>query len=95
MIQLTDETFKEEIKEGLVVVDCYAPWCGKCKMLKPKLEELSAKYKICMLDVDVCQKATADLNISRVPTIIVFDNGVESMRGDFNVLSTLEASWKN
>lgn len=90
MIQLTDETFREEIKEGLVVVDCYAPWCGKCKMLKPKLEELSAKCKICMLDVDKCMKTTEELNIIRVPTIIVFDNGVEAMRGDFNVLSMLE-----
>ena len=44
MIYLKEEKeFEELIKEGLVLVDYYADWCGPCKMLTPVLEELSKK----------------------------------------------------
>ena len=44
--ELTQDNFDKEIKEGLVLVDFYANWCGPCRILKPVLEELAGDYKI-------------------------------------------------
>ena len=94
MIELNDENFMEEIKEGKVVVDYYADWCGVCKMMKPKVEELAGKetgYKFFLLNVDKSPKTAEELKISNLPTVIVFHDGKEVRRGKFEVLAELEA----
>ena len=42
---VTDATFAEETKDGLVLIDFWATWCGPCMRLLPKMEELAEKYK--------------------------------------------------
>ena len=54
---ITDATFDEETKEGLVLIDFWATWCGPCRMQAPILEQLSeeldeSELKICKMDVD-------------------------------------------
>lgn len=97
MIELNDENFNAEIKEGKVVVDCYAPWCGNCKMIAPKVEELAKKlpgYKFYAVDVDKCPKIAEALQIMNLPTLLVFENGTEVKRGVFDILIHLEAECK-
>ena len=38
------EEFNELIKNGTVVIDFFADWCGPCKMLSPVIEEVSKEY---------------------------------------------------
>ena len=54
---ITDATFEAETKEGLVLVDFWATWCGPCRMQGPILEKLSEELsedvlKIVKMDVD-------------------------------------------
>lgn len=92
MINLTDENFKQETSTGKVVVDVWANWCGVCKMMKPKFEELSTTktdYKFCILNVDEAPKTASELNISNVPVFIIYNDGKEVSRGGFEVLGGL------
>lgn len=93
MIELNDNNFTEEIMEGKVVVDCFADWCGVCKMMKPKVEELAGKetgYRFYLMNVDKCTKIAEELKISNLPTVILFHEGKEVRRGKFEVLAEVE-----
>jgi len=91
MIQLTEENFNKEVVEykGKVIIDVWANWCGKCKMFKPKFEEMakqSVDNKFCTMDADVNQNLCNQLNISNLPTILVYENGKLITQGGFEIL---------
>lgn len=90
MIELTEETYKQEIAMGTVLVDFYAPWCGVCKMIKPTLENLKG-VKVCALDVDKYPKIALKLGITNLPTLVLYEGGKSVMRGSFDVIKKLEA----
>ncbi|WP_270740562.1 thioredoxin [Lactococcus formosensis] len=77
---ITDATFKEEIKEGLVLVDFWATWCGPCRMQAPILEQLGEELdefelKICKLDVDENPATPQAFGVMSIPTLIFFKDG--------------------
>jgi thioredoxin 1 len=65
---------------GVVLVDFSAIWCGPCKMLAPRLEELATEtpgVKFCEVDVDA-ERALADrMGVKSVPTLVLFKDGKE------------------
>ena len=72
--------FKELLeKEGLVLVDFYATWCGPCKMMAPVLEELAEELKddvtIAKIDVDEESELASEYRISSIPTLVLLKNG--------------------
>lgn len=72
------EEFNATIKEGTVLVDFFATWCGPCKMLSPVLEEVSeenSNVTIVKVDVDEAGALAAQYGIQAVPTLILFRNG--------------------
>lgn len=81
---LTDENFNETIAKGVTLVDFYATWCGPCRMITPIVEQLAdmvqGKARIAKLDIDESQQTTASLQITSVPTLILFKDGKEMKR---------------
>ncbi|MDU7693106.1 MAG: thioredoxin [Helicobacter sp.] len=86
-IELTKDNFDSVTKEGVAVVDFWAPWCGPCRMLSPVIDELAAEYKgkvaICKVNTDEQDELSAKYGIRSIPTIVFLKNGekVDQMIG--------------
>ncbi|MBE8221459.1 MAG: thioredoxin [Bdellovibrionales bacterium] len=77
----TDKDFQTDILEskGLVLVDFWAQWCGPCRALGPKLEEISEEHKesvnIYKINIDENTKTPSTYNVKGIPTMILFKDG--------------------
>lgn len=69
----------DNIKDGVVLVDFWAPWCGPCRMISPIIEELGIEYqdkaKICKINTDEEQDLAIEYKIRSIPTILFFKDG--------------------
>jgi thioredoxin 2 len=80
-VDVTDQTFSREVLSfsGPVLVDCWAPWCGPCRMVAPVLEQLASEYagrvKIAKLNVDENPATASQYGIQSIPTMLLFKNG--------------------
>ena len=86
-IELTPANFEEVTKEGVSMVDFWAPWCGPCRMIAPVIEELAADFEgkanICKVNTDEEQDLAVKYGIRSIPTILFMKNGevVDQMVG--------------
>ncbi|WP_347861519.1 thioredoxin [Salimicrobium sp. PL1-032A] len=75
----TDETFDQDIRNGLVIADLGAPWCGPCKMIAPVLEEIAEeeddRMNIVKVDIDENKEIAQKYEVMSVPTLLFFKDG--------------------
>ncbi|HWF88375.1 MAG TPA: thioredoxin [Pyrinomonadaceae bacterium] len=81
-VTITDQTFEREVLQAggrPVLVDCWAPWCGPCRMVGPIMDQLAAesggRYRIAKLNVDDNQQTSLRFNIGSIPTMLIFKDG--------------------
>ena len=77
---ITDATFEQETKDGLVLIDFWATWCGPCRMQGPILDRLSEEVseeelKIVKMDVDENPATARDFGIMSIPTLLFKKDG--------------------
>jgi thioredoxin len=62
-----------------VLLDCWAPWCGPCRMIAPILDQLASesagRYVIAKLNTDENPRISAQFRIDAIPTMLLFNNG--------------------
>jgi thioredoxin 1 len=78
IVYATEATFDQDVKEGTVLVDFYADWCGPCKMIAPVLEQIAAEddsFKIVKLNVDENMAVAQKFGVRAIPTLFVMKNG--------------------
>jgi thioredoxin 1 len=80
VVEVTDATFDKMVQdEAVLVVDCWAPWCGPCRMVAPVIEELAkdfaGKVTFAKLNVDQNQAISMRYRIQSIPTMLFFKNG--------------------
>src|SRR4051812_21892956 len=72
-LEVTDATFSRDVlgADRPVLVDCWAAWCGPCRMIAPTINQLAAesagKYVVAKLDVDANQRTAQQFDISSIP----------------------------
>lgn len=79
-INISDADIDQHIqKYEKIVIDCWAPWCGPCKMIDPIIEELANEMKgdfvFCKLNVDENQGTASKYGIMSIPSLLVFKEG--------------------
>ena len=79
IIHLTNENFKELIKEK-ILVDFYANWCGPCKMIAPELERVESNIKVVKVEVDEFEDLAREYGVMSIPTLVLFNEGKEVKR---------------
>ena len=83
---LNEENFNSYIKDhkGKALVDFWATWCAPCRMMSPILDELAEETDegtlIAKVNVDQEQQLAHEYKVMSIPTLILFEDGVEVER---------------
>ena len=79
-IQVNKDNFQEVVlnSDKPVLVDCWASWCGPCRMVAPVLEEIAnerSDVKVCKINVDEEPELAGRYNVMSIPTLLVVKEG--------------------
>ena len=83
---ITEDEFHQEVMNSdvPVVVDYFATWCGPCRAMFPRMDQLDAEangeYKAFKVDTDKSKNVTKWAEVRGLPTIVVYKNGEEVER---------------
>jgi len=81
-ITLNDANFRETVEEyPLMLIDCWAAWCGPCRMIAPVVDELARDYvgrvTVGKLNVDENPETAMSFGIMSIPTLLIMKGGKE------------------
>jgi len=80
VLKVTDENQADMVSQhSRIVLDCYADWCGPCRMVAPIIQELAGEYtgrvSFGKVDVDQSPGVARQFNVSSIPTLLFFKDG--------------------
>lgn len=78
---ISEASFETDVlkSEQVVLVDCWAPWCGPCRTIAPVIEEIAHEFEgqalVAKLDVDTAPGISQKYSINAIPALLFFKNG--------------------
>ncbi len=79
-VNLSTDTFEDTVsKDGIVLVDFWADWCGPCKRFAPIFEDSSSEHPDIVhakVDTEAHQELSIKYGITAIPTLMAFRDGI-------------------
>jgi thioredoxin 1 len=78
-VNLTFETHDETVKDGIVLIDFWAAWCGPCRGFAPVFERASERYPdatFAKVDTEAERELAAKYGITSIPTLVIYRDGI-------------------
>lgn len=79
-VEITQQNFKQTVeKEGIVLIDWWAAWCGPCKMFAPTFEKVAAKHPditFGKVDTEAQPELAGSFEIRSIPTLMILRDKV-------------------
>jgi thioredoxin 1 len=78
-LHVTEANFEETVKDGIVMLDFWAAWCGPCRAFAPIFEAAAKRHpdvKFGKIDTDAEQGLAAAFEIRSIPTVMILRDGI-------------------
>jgi thioredoxin 1 len=78
-VNLTGQTHDDTVKEGIVLIDFWAAWCGPCRMFAPVFERASQRHPdvtFAKVDTEAEPELAGRYGITSIPTLVIYRDGV-------------------
>lgn len=76
---MTSENHDETVKDGIVLIDFWAEWCGPCKRFGPVFEKVSEENPeavFAKVDTEDQQELAAKYGVTSIPTLVIYRDGI-------------------
>jgi len=78
-LTMTSTNHDETVKDGIVLIDFWAEWCGPCRQFAPVFERVSTKHPdavFAKVDTEAEPDLAGRYGVTSIPTLVVYRDGI-------------------